>query len=100
MFQKFVRTHPTEIEWIRQGSAKAHLGWVIGGNGSANDPELWPNQRSSTIDATREALILAELPPLGFLRELATILRADAIVAGRTADPKRVLRDIHSTLDL
>src|SRR5215471_6718634 len=27
---QFAHAHQTEIEWIRQGSSKSHLGWVIG----------------------------------------------------------------------
>jgi hypothetical protein len=96
----FVRTHQSEIAWIREGSTKAELGWVTGAKGSVNDAELFPSQSLPVIDERGESLSNASLPPIAGLRYLATMLRADAIVAGETGDGKRLLQDIHSTLNL
>jgi hypothetical protein len=73
---------------------------VIGSKGSVNDAELWPNQSVPAVDEGTESLALAALPPLMGLRYMATMLRADAIVAGNAGDSKRLLQDIHSTLSL
>jgi hypothetical protein len=82
------------------GSTKSRLGWLIGANGSVNDPELWPNHRGTSIDEADEPLNMASLPPLSGLRYLATMLRADALVAGRMGDGKRLLQDMESSLNL
>jgi hypothetical protein len=97
---EFVRTHQAQIEWIREGSTRSQLGWVIGANGSVNDPELWPNQSPSHVDATGEPLSMAAIPPLAGLRYLANMLRADAIVAVQAGDSSRLMEDIDSTLRL
>jgi hypothetical protein len=97
---EFVRTHQAQIAWIREGAKKSHLGWITGANGSANDPELWPNQSPPVIGEQGEPLGMASLAPLWELRYLASMLRADAILAGQTGDGKRVLQDIDSSLNL
>jgi hypothetical protein len=97
---EFVRTHQAQIEWIREGAAKPQFGWVSGAKGSANDSELWPGQTQHPIGESGEPLAGTALPPLSGLRYLAMMLRADGRVAGRNGDGRRMLQDIHSTLDL
>src|SRR5262249_27583405 len=92
---------------IREGAAKPKLGWLIGANGSVNDPELWPKQDALKLQALSwtdpnagEALANAQLPPLFGLRNLAAMLSADAMLARETGDGKRLFQDIDSTLNL
>jgi hypothetical protein len=97
----YVSEHQAELECIRQGAAKPSLGFLIGARGSANDRELWPDQRIQTVDPVYgEAVVSAGLPPLAYLRNLETLLRADAVQARQAHDGKRLSRDIQSILGL
>jgi hypothetical protein len=98
---KFIREHEAEIEWIRRGSTKATLGFLIGAKGSVNDAELWPNQHRSAVDSTTgEPLIGAVLPPISLIHGLAAMLRADGMLASQAGDGKRLLEDVRSTFNL
>jgi hypothetical protein len=97
---EFVRTHQMQIAWIREGAAKSHFGWIIGANGSTNDPELWPGHTQNPVGETGEALSTAPIAPIAGLRYLAMMLRADAIVAGQSGDGQRLLQDFHAGLNL
>jgi hypothetical protein len=98
---RFVSEHQAEVEWVRQAAAKPSFGFLIGVQGSLNDPELWPNLTRETADPVAgESLNRALVPPLSSLRELAGLLSVDAALARQTRDGKRTLQDIHSILGL
>src|SRR5215467_1008630 len=93
--------HQEELELIRQGAAKATLGFLLGAKGSVHDAELWPDQKPPAVDPiTGQELAIVELPPLQTLRDLAGMLRADAVLARQARDGKRLLRDLNSILGL
>jgi hypothetical protein len=97
----FVSEHQQEVEWVRQAAARPSFGFLIGVNGSLNDPELWPSLTLPSVDPDQaESLTHAMVPPLSSLRALAGLLSADATVARQVRDGKRALLDIHSLLGL
>src|SRR5215510_8536560 len=100
-----VTRHQEKLEWIRQGAAKSTLGFLLGAKGSVHDAELWPDQKPPAVDPiTGQELAIVELPPLcgsvQTLRDLAGMLRADAVLARQARDGKRLLRDLNSILGL
>lgn len=93
--------HQPELELIRQGAAKSTLGFVLGAKGSVHDAELWPDKKPTAVDpATGQELDIVELPPIQGMRDLAGLLRADAVLAREAGDGKRLLRDLNSMLGL
>jgi hypothetical protein len=93
--------HAAEIEMIREGASRPTLGFVFGANGSGYDVALWPEQKRPTIDpAMGEALAGVNIPPINALHNMGAILRADATLARRARDGKRLLRDVNSLLGL
>lgn len=98
---RFVSEHQEEVEWVRQAAAKPSFGFLIGVQGSLNDPELWPDMKLAAADpVSGESLNSALVPPLSSLRELAGLLSVDAAVARQARDGKRTLQDIQSILGL
>ena len=101
---EFVTRHQGELELIREGAAKPTLGFVLGAKGSVHDPELWPDQKTIAVDPVTgqefQELAYVEIPPLQTLRDLAGLLRADAVLARQAHDAKRLLRDLDSILGL
>ena len=96
-----VTEHQKELEWIRQGTAKPTLGYLLGAKGSVHDAELWPDQKPPAVDTVAgQELAVVELPPLQTLRDLAGLLRADAALAREARDGRRLLRDLNSILGL
>lgn len=100
-FLQFLKEHQKEVEWIRQGGEKAKFGFLIGANGSAFDPELWPNRTRPSVDpVVGEDLASVALPPLQTIRLLSASLRADAVLARQTHDRERLRRDLQSLMGL
>jgi hypothetical protein len=96
-----VTRHQEELQLIRDGAAKSTLGFLLGAKGSVHDPALWPDQKPTAVDAvTGQELAYVEIPPLQTLRDLAGLLRADAVLARQARDGKRLLRDLNSILGL
>jgi hypothetical protein len=98
---EIVARHPEELELIRQGAARPTLGFLLGPKGSVYDAELWPDKKPPAVDpVTGQELEIVELPPLQTMRDLAGLLRADAVLAREARDGKRLLQDLHAILGL
>jgi hypothetical protein len=94
---EIVARHPEELELIRQGAAKPTLGFLLGPKGSVYDAELWPDKKTPAVDpVTGQEVDIVELPPLQTMRDLAGLLRADAVLAREARDGKRLLQDLNA----
>jgi hypothetical protein len=93
--------HADVVEKTRLGAAKPSLGFILGRNGSINDPQVYPNYKNNARgNLTDDAIVSVVLPHLTDLKELAQVLAADARFAREQRDPARLLRDIDALLKL
>jgi hypothetical protein len=95
----WLAAHADSLNWIRQASAMPTLGFILGHDGSANDPQLWPQYctpfwNAGTDQFSHQALTSVLLPHLNELVLLSTILSADSRTARHSGDVQRSLRDL------
>jgi hypothetical protein len=96
-----VTRHQKELELIRQGASKPTLGFLLGPKGSVYDEALWPDKKPPAVDpVSGQEVQIVELPPLQTMRDLAGLLRADAVLAREARDGKRLLQDLNALLGL
>jgi hypothetical protein len=88
------------LERMRRAAAKPALGFVLGPNGSADDPELWPPGSEADRDAKVYEWLIPPEPHLSELRLAATALAADAVLARERGDRPRLLADLAALHDL
>ncbi|MGD1276156.1 MAG: hypothetical protein ABR964_02895 [Tepidisphaeraceae bacterium] len=91
--------HAAALQLVRQAAAKPALGFVLGPNGSQNDPALgWEFQQSS--DPARVELRRLLLPHLDPMRILASHLVADAQRCRQQNDRATLMGDLSALLGM
>ncbi len=96
--REWLAKHEHAIALVVEGSSKPAMGFVVGPNGSANDPELWPKIAAQQKDV--KVLSDITLPHLNALRTLANVVASDCAAARERKDTKRVVRDMDTLLNL
>ena len=91
----WLRAHQDVVARIRSASALPALGFVLGANGSVNDPALFDEYtRRGAADNTSGFLLSTLLPELNPLRTLAIIVADDAKLACEQQDGRRFQADV------
>jgi hypothetical protein len=92
---QWLQQHQRTMELIRQGSEKPVLGFALGSEGSAKDPELWPTLTASNGPALEKDWLISVLSPhLNQTRQLAQVLDADIAWAREQKDGARITADL------
>jgi hypothetical protein len=87
-------SHRNVIDLIHQASEKPIMGFVVGSQGSAYDPEIFPHPAGVAWSVSNEALISVLLPHLNPLRSLADVIKDDAVLARNRGNTAQFLQDI------
>lgn len=98
---RWLRENVAAVELLRQAARKPTLGFLLGPDGSVNDPELWPGRtRKSWEDVSDDMLMSVLLPHLGTMRTAAKILAADACLARSDGDRQQWFADIDALIGM
>ena len=98
----WLQAHSSGMALIRQASTRPVFGFVLGPNGSANDPEMrWHVDRSSATDSVlRHSLMTVSLPYLNETRDMSHAACADIKLAAEQHDTDRAEQDVVAVLSL
>jgi hypothetical protein len=98
----WLQAHSSGMALIRQASTRPVFGFVLGPNGSANDPEMgWHvDQSSTTNNVLNHSLISVPLPYLNEIRALSHAVCADIRLAAEQHDASRAEQDVIAVLSL
>ena len=94
---KWLDAHAGAIKIARDAAQKPALGFILGPNGSANDPEMHFPRAS---EVAGEPLISVLLPQLTYLRSMAKVLSLDSKLAAERGEDARVENDLLAMLSL
>lgn len=94
---EWLRANGSALDLIHAASQKPELGFILGPNGSAVDPQLFPDATTQPADAD---LISTRIPHVAELRRLAYLLAQDARLAREESDPKRFLANAGAILNI
>jgi hypothetical protein len=89
----WLQSHQDVLKLIRQAAQKPVLGFVLGPQGSANDPQLFPGTKDY-LSNSDGLLISLPLSHLNEMRMLATILNGDAMWAAQSGDSQKLVEDV------
>ncbi len=98
--RKWVEMNRETINEFAGGASKPGLGFVIGQGGSFDDPEMFGFDPKSPRSKADRPLWEQVLPQLTWLRGIAHVLRADALVALEDGDAARVVVRIEQMVQL
>ena len=90
----WLAAHADSLAVARRAAAKPALGFVVGPDGSGDDPVLFPDVFPNLHENPGEAVAEVHLPHVDWLREMATLLSADVRLAAEQNDGGRVEADV------
>ena len=98
----WLRRHADDLELVRAASEKPFFGYILGRNGSINDPEMASaSDKSSTEPHVRDnALSLFMLRYQDYARPMARTLGDDMKLAAEDHDAARAERNVNAMLSL
>jgi len=101
-FDEWIEHHASTLDAIYEGTSKEGSGFLLSGQVSDADKELWPSEYAAqqTQQPSNGFVIAIVLPQLSPFRQMAQLLSIDAKVAASNGDAKRCLQDIESMLNL
>lgn len=97
---KWLDEHASAIAMVRQAANKPALGFILGPNGSGNDPQLWPPETNEAKGMRRatahDPFFYVQVPYLQTSRQCMVVLSADAQAAALAGQGNRFVSDIQA----
>jgi len=97
-YAQWIALHTETLALIRDGASKEGMGYIVGYQIAEEDKELFPEEYEESKDKPENLFIGMWFPQLGPSRDMARLLKYDAIAAAEEGDSERCFQDIEAMI--